>query len=332
MTHHVTLIYGDGIGPEVVSCTKEIIDACGVDIVWHEKLLGLEAFKRLGTPVPDDTIMSIKETKTALKGPTTTPIGSGYQSANVYLRKKLELYSCIRPIKSLPGIHTRYDNIDIVVIRENTEGLYSGKEIEVLPGCVVSLRTMTEQACLRISKAAFLYAQEQHRKKITLAHKANILKMGDGLWLSCGQKISQDFPDILFEDMIIDALCMKLVLQPNNFDIIVLENMFGDIVSDLCAGLVGGLGLVPSANMGNECAIFEAVHGSAPDIAGQGIANPTALIQSAVMMLHHLKEHEAALRIERALYRNLQEKSLKTKDLGGECRAYDFSKKLIENL
>lgn len=332
MAHHVTLIYGDGIGPEVVWCAREVVDAAGVKISWHEQPLGLGALERFGTAVPLETLESIKANKVALKGPTTTPVSGGHKSANVLLRKELDLYACIRPIKSIPGITTRYENVDLVVVRENTEGLYVGQEFAIQPGCVVSLRTMTQKGCSRIARAAFMYAQNHQRRKVTLGHKANILKMGDGLLLACADQVSRDFPHIPYDQIIVDALCMRLVMEPRDFDVIVLENMFGDMLSDLCAGLVGGLGVAAGANIGDDCAVFEAVHGSAPDIAGRDIANPTALIQSAIMMLQHLKEDGAAGRIERALYGVLAEQSLKTKDLGGTCGGRQFTKHLISRL
>jgi isocitrate dehydrogenase (NAD+) len=332
MAHQVTLIYGDGIGPEVVSLAREVVDKTGVKITWDERLLGLKALERFGDTVPDDTLSSIKANKVALKGPTTTPIGGGHKSANVRLRKELDLYACIRPVKSIPGVESRYGDVDLVIIRENTEGLYVGQELEIQPGCVVSLRTMTEKGCTRIAKTAFTYAHQHNRSKVTVGHKANILKLGDGLLLASAEKVRRDFPQIAYEQAIVDALCMRLVIDPTAFDVIFLENMFGDILSDLCAGLVGGLGIAAGANFGDEIAVFEAVHGSAPDIAGKDLANPTALLQSATMMLRHLNEPEQAQRIERALWATLKEKSLRTKDLGGECGASLFVKHIIDRL
>jgi isocitrate dehydrogenase (NAD+) len=332
MVHKITLIYGDGIGPEVVSATVEVIEASGVKVAWDQKLLGLKALEKFDESVPAETLESIKANKVALKGPTTTPVGRGHKSANVALRKALDLYACIRPIKSIPGINARFSDVDLVIVRENTEGLYSGQEFEVTPGCVISLRTMTEKGCRRIAQAAFDYAQKNHRKKVCLAHKANILKLGDGLLLSCAQKIRPAYPEIVFEESIIDALCMRMVTNPKDFDTIFLENMFGDILSDLCAGLVGGLGLVPGANIGQHYAVFEPVHGSAPDIAGAGIANPTATMQSAIMMLRHLGEHQKALQIENALFSVLKEPVLCTKDLGGESNTKQFVKYIIDRL
>ena len=332
MSHTATLIYGDGIGPEVVQSAIDIIDAARVKINWERELLGLEAIEKENNPVPQKTIDSIRKNRVALKGPTTTPLGTGHTSANVSLRKILDLYACIRPVKSIPGIDSRFSDVDIVVIRENTEGLYVGQEFEVQPGCVVSLRTITHKACMRIAQKAFVYATTMGKNKITVVHKANILKQADGLWLSCMQRVAKEFSKISYEEVIIDALCMKLVMNPESFQVLVLENMFGDIVSDLCAGLVGGLGLAPGANMGDSVAVFEAVHGSAPDIAGKNIANPTAMIESAILLLKYIKEERAALNIERALRLVLSEKSLRTKDLGGSLGTKEFTQAVIARL
>lgn len=330
--HQVAIIHGDGIGPEVVDAARHVVDESGANIEWHNHLLGLLAIERFGQAAPKETIDALSHLKVGLKGPTTTPIGGGHRSANVELRKKLDLYACIRPIKSMPGISSRFDNVDLVIVRENTEGLYVGQELVIQPGCVVSLRTMTERACSRIAHTAFMYAKNNQRKKVTLGHKANILKLGDGLLVSSGEKASRDFPGIAYEQMIIDALCMRLVMQPADFDVIFMENMFGDIVSDLCAGLVGGLGVAAGANLGDECAVFEAVHGSAPDIAGKDIANPIAMIKSAVMMLNHLGEFSCAHRIENALAVVMQEKSLQTRDLGGQSGTKQLVNNIIKNL
>jgi isocitrate dehydrogenase (NAD+) len=332
MPHEITLIYGDGIGPEVVRAAVDIIEAAHVKVNWHEKWLGIDGLKHSNAVVPKDTIESIKATKVALKGPTTTPIGFGHRSGNVILRKELDLYACIRPVKSIPGIKTCFSDVDLVVIRENTEGLYSGPEFEIQPGCVITLRTMTEKACTRIAQAAFKYAEKCNRHKVWVAHKANILKMGDGLLLAAAQKVRKDYPDIDYEEIIIDALAMRLVTHPTDFDVIFLENMFGDIISDLCAGLIGGLGLVPGTNIGEEWAVFEAVHGSAPDIAGSDLANPCALIQSSLMMLRHLGENHAAHKIESALFSVLSEKPLRTRDLGGKSGTKQFTKNVIARL
>lgn len=332
MPHAITLIYGDGIGPEVVQSAKEVISAANVKVSWHEKLLGLSALERLQEAVPKDTLESIRSTKVALKGPTTTPVGGGHKSANVTLRRELDLYACVRPVKSIPKVTTRFSDVDLIIVRENTEGLYSGHEMEVQKGCVVSMRIMTEKGCSRIARAAFEIAKKFGRQKVCAAHKANILKMGDGLFLACAQRVRKDYPEIHYEEAIVDALSMRLVTDPCAFDVIFLENMFGDIISDLAAGLVGGLGLVPGANIGDDYAVFEAVHGSAPDIAGKNSANPCAMIQSAVMMLQHIGEQKAALQIENALFQVLGEKSLRTKDLGGEATTTQFTKNLIARL
>lgn len=332
MVHKITLIDGDGIGPEVICSAASIIEASGVKVEWDHQLLGLKALDKFDDSVPKSTLESIKRNKVALKGPTTTPIGGGHKSANVALRKSLDLYACIRPIKSVPGVKTRFSDVDLVIVRENTEGLYSGQELEIQPGCVVSLRTMTEKGCMRIAKAAFEYAVKNRRHKVLLAHKANILKMGDGLLLKCAEKTRLEYPNIGFDQAIIDALCMRMVSDPKEFDVIFLENMFGDILSDLGAGLVGGLGLVPGANIGQEYAVFEPVHGSAPDIAGADLANPTAAIQSAVMMLRHISEHEKALSIESALFSVLEETKLCTKDLKGCSGTKQFTKYIIDRL
>jgi isocitrate dehydrogenase (NAD+) len=332
MAHTATLIYGDGIGAEVVQSAVDIIEAARVNMSWDVQLLGEKAIQEKNTPLPSETLESIRKNKVALKGPTTTPIASGHVSANVSLRKNLDLYACIRPVKSIPGLEGKFNHVDLVVVRENTEGLYVGQEFEVSSGCVVSLRVITQKACLRIAHKAFSFAQSTGRSKVSAIHKANILKKADGLWLACMRQVAQEYPKIQYEEVIIDALCMKLVMNPQSFQVLVLENMFGDIVSDLCAGLVGGLGLVPGANLGDTCAVFEAVHGSAPDIALKNQANPTAMIQSALMMLRYLKEEEAAHKIEKALFSCLQEKTLRTKDLGGSLGTREFCQQLIARL
>lgn len=332
MVHTITLIYGDGIGPEVVSSAVNIIEAAQVKVAWDEQLLGLKAIEHFNHAVPVKTIESIKKNKVALKGPTTTPVSSGHRSANVTLRKELDLYACIRPVKSIPGVETRYSDVDMVVIRENTEGLYSGQELEIQPGVVVSLRTMTEKGCTRIATAAFEYAKKNNRRSVCAVHKANILKMGDGLLLACADRVRKNYASIGYDQAIIDAFCMRVVADPKAFDVIFLENMFGDIVSDLCAGLIGGLGLVPGANIGDHAAVFEAVHGSAPDIAGRDLANPTAMIQSAIMMLRHIGEEKAAINVERALFEVLRDTSRRTRDLGGELGTSQFTKHVIDQL
>lgn len=332
MIHKITLIYGDGIGPEVMGSAVEVVESSGVLIEWDEKPLGLLALSVGDEALPKATLDSIRENKVALKGPTTTPVGFGHKSANVSLRKALDLYACIRPIKSVPGLKTRFSDVDLVIVRENTEGLYSGQELEVLPGCIISLRTMTKDGCRRIAKTAFELAQKEGRRKVCLAHKANILKMGDGLFLKTFEEVRPLYPEIGFEHALIDALCMRMVSDPRNFDVICSENMFGDILSDLGAGLIGGLGIVPGANIGRDCAVFEPVHGSAPDIAGADIANPTAAILSAVMMLRHLGELDAARRIESALFFVLEEPKRCTRDLGGNSSTRQFTRHVIDEI
>src|SRR5215203_3042947 len=278
--HTVTLIPGDGIGPEIIAATVRIIEASGVDIVWETQIIGAYALEKFGTTIPDATIESIKRNKVALKGPLTTPVGKGFTSVNVGLRKALDLYANVRPIRALPNIPSRNPELDLVIVRENTEDLYAGLEHIVVPGVVESIKIITEKASTRIARYAFEYAKANGRKKVTAVHKANIMKLSDGLFLECFYNVAKDHPDIEADDKIIDNCCMQLVMRPEQFDVLVMENLYGDIVSDLCAGLIGGLGLAPGANIGEQGAVFEAVHGSAPDIAGQGIANPTAILMS----------------------------------------------------
>lgn len=332
MSHRITLIPGDGIGPEVAEATQLVLKEAGVKIRWDIQDAGLGAFEKVGESVPEETIKSIKNNGVALKGPTTTPVGGGHRSANVQLRLALKLFACIRPVKSTPGIQTRYENVDLVIFRENTEGLYVGHEIEPMEDCVVSMKVSTRTACDKITRAAFEYAQKFGRSEITLAHKANILKQGDGLFLDCAERISAEFPGIKYGNAIIDALCMRLVMNPEQFDIILSENLYGDIISDLCAGLVGGLGLAPGINKGLDAAVFEAVHGSAPDIAGKGLANPTALLKSAVLMLEHLDEFDAARRIANAIAKVYANTPVRTGDLGGVATTKEFTKAVIAAL
>jgi isocitrate dehydrogenase (NAD+) len=312
-----TLIAGDGIGPEVVSAAVRVIEATGVVIKWDSQMAGVMAIATEGSPLPQKTLDSIRKNGLALKGPTTTPIGSGHASINVALRKGLDLYANVRPIKTLPGVKSRYDNVDLVIIRENTEDLYSGLEHVVVPGVVESIKVITEKASTRIAKFAFNYARTHGRKRITAVHKANIMKLSDGLFLDCCAKVAADFPDIKYDDIIVDNCCMQLVLDPTRFDMLLLENLYGDIVSDLCAGLVGGLGLAPGANIGEKGATFEAVHGSAPDIAGKNIANPIALILSAALLLDYIDEKAAGDRVRHAVTAVLKEGKHMPKDLGG---------------
>ncbi len=324
--HKITLLPGDGIGPEVTASVVAIIECASVDVEWEKYFVGSEAISRFGDPLPQEVLDSILRNKVGLKGPVTTPVGTGFQSINVRLRKTLDLYANLRPVKSLPNIKTRYDNIDLVVVRENTESLYAGLEHEVVPGVVESLKIITERASTRIARFAFEYARAHGRKRITAVHKANIMKLSDGLFLKCFRDVAKDYPNIKSDDRIVDNLCMQLVVNPNQFDMLLLENLYGDIVSDLTAGLVGGLGVVAGANIGENGAVFEAVHGSAPDIAGQNKANPLALLQSAVMMLHHIGEMDAAKRVTDAITKVLGSgPESRTRDIGGSGNTSDFT-------
>src|SRR5690242_4907743 len=324
--HKITLLPGDGIGPEVTASVVSIIECAGVDVEWEKYFVGSEAISRFGDPLPPEVLESILRNKVALKGPVTTPVGTGFASINVRLRKALDLYANLRPVRSLPNIITRYEDIDLIVVRENTEDLYSGLEHEVVPGVVESLKIITERASTRIARFAFEYARTHARKRVTAVHKANIMKMSDGLFLQCFRNVAKEYPNIEADDRIIDNCCMQLVVNPNQFDILLLENLYGDIVSDLTAGLVGGLGVVAGANIGENGAVFEAVHGSAPDIAGQNKANPLALLQSAVLMLHHIGEPGPAKRIEDAITKVLgMGPENRTRDIGGEGTTMDFT-------
>jgi isocitrate dehydrogenase (NAD+) len=331
--HTVTLIPGDGIGPEVTEAVIKIFEAVKAPIRWEKMEAGSDVMTKHGTPVPDDVINSIARNRVALKGPITTPIASGFQSANVTLRMRLNLYANVRPVRNMAGIKTRFDNVDIVVIRENSEDLYSGLEHVVVPGVVESLKIITETACLRIGRYAFQLAREWGRKKVTAVHKANIMKLADGLFLECLRRIAREFYEIEYQEMIVDNTCMQLVTRPEQFDVMVMENLYGDIVSDLCAGLVGGLGITPSGNIGEGgTALFEAVHGSAPDIAGRNMANPTALILSSVMMLKHMHEFDLAQRIERAVFEVMKDSSHLTADLGGNATTTEITEAIIQAL
>jgi len=332
LRHKITLIPGDGIGPEVTGATISVLRATGFEAEWETFVVGAEALSRFGDPLPENLIDSIKRNKIALKGPVATPIGTGFVSSNVRLRKALDLYANLRPIKSLTGVPSRYENIDLIVVRENTEDLYSGLEHEVVPGVVESLKIITDKASRRIAKFAFEYARREGRKKITAVHKANIMKLSDGLFLRCFREVAEGYPEITADDLIVDNTCMQLVINPTQFDMLLLENLYGDIVSDLCAGLIGGLGVAPGANIGEEIAVFEAVHGAAPNIAGRGIANPTALLLSAVLMLKYLNERERALRIQAALEKVLAEGKVLTRDLGGQATTLDFTEAIIRSL
>ena len=329
MKHKITLIPGDGIGPEVTKPTLAIIKAAGVKVEWESYLAGAEALKKHGTTIPQSLMDSFEKNRIALKGPVTTPVGEGFSSVNVELRQSFNLFANLRPIKNLPGVRARYQGIDLIVVRENTEGLYSGIEHEVVPGVVESLKIMTEKACTRIAKFAFDYARRHNRKKISAGHNANIMKLSDGLFLDCARKVSKQYKSIGFDDVIVDNACLQLVIDPWKFDILLMENLYGDILSDLAAGLVGGLGIVPGANLGDPYAIFETVHGSAPDIKGKNIANPIAMIQAAVMMLHHIAERAAADRISQALEQVLSKGEVMTADLGGSATTTKFADAII---
>jgi len=332
--HTIVLIPGDGIGPEVTSAAQRVVEAAGLSVEWVPLPAGATALEQgFDNVLPERTLAAIKAHKVALKGPVTTPVGKGFRSVNVQLRQKLSLYAAVRPVRSLPGIKTPFENVDMVIVRENTEGLYSGIENEVVPGVVTSLKVASETACTRIARYAFRYATKRHRKKITVFHKANIMKLSDGLFLDCSRKIHEDeYPNIDYEEVIIDAGCMRLVQNPERMDVLLMENLYGDLVSDLCAGLVGGLGVVPGANIGDDAAVFESVHGSAPDIAGKGIANPLACIMSAVMMLNHIHEEPAATKIKTAYDAVLAEGKTLTRDLGGNASTTEFTDALIAKL
>ncbi|MBK5256388.1 MAG: isocitrate/isopropylmalate dehydrogenase family protein [Vicinamibacteria bacterium] len=327
-----TLIAGDGIGPEVVSATVRVLEATGVVIEWEAEVAGAMAIALEGTPLPQKTLDSIRTNGLALKGPTTTPIGSGHASINVALRKTLDLYANVRPVKSMPGVKSRYDHVDLVIVRENTEDLYSGLEHIVVPGVVESIKVITEKASTRIAKFAFAYARENGRKRITAVHKANIMKLSDGLFLDCCARVAADYPEIKYDDIIVDNCCMQLVLDPTRFDMLLLENLYGDIVSDLCAGLVGGLGLAPGANIGERGATFEAVHGSAPDIAGMNLANPIALILSGAMLLDYIGENAAGTRVRNAVSSLLMEGKHLPHDLGGSASTSEVAEAIATRL
>ena len=327
--HTITLIPGDGIGPEVSAAVVQIIEATGVEVHWETHYAGAQALEKFGTTLPTELLESIKRNRVALKGPITTPVGKGFTSVNVGLRKALDLYANLRPVRALPNVDCRYPELDLIVVRENTEDLYSGIEHVVVPGVVESIKIITEKASTRVSLFAFEYARREGRKKVTAVHKANIMKLSDGLFLECFYNVSKDYPEIEADDKIVDNACMQLVMRPEQFDIMLLENLYGDIVSDLCAGLIGGLGLVPGANIGEQGAVFEAVHGSAPDIAGQGIANPTALLQSGILMLRYLGERDAAQKIETAMLKVFADGKVRTRDIGGDAHTAEFAEAII---
>jgi isocitrate dehydrogenase (NAD+) len=332
MRHKVTLIPGEGIGPEVATATKRVIDAAGVQIEWEELAARTDSATEAGQLVNQGAIDSVRRNRVALKGPTGTAIAGGAPSVNVALRKTLDLYANLRPVKNLPGVKSRFENVDIVLVRENTEDLYSGLEHEVVPGVVESLKIITERASTRIARFAFEYAKKSRRKKIHAIHKANIMKLGDGLFLKSVRAVAERYKDVEYKEMIVDNACMQMVLDPQQFDMLLLPNLYGDVMSDLAAGLVGGLGVVPSGNIGDESAMFEAVHGTAPDIAGKGLANPTALLMSGIMMLDHLGERPAARRIEAALERVYREGKHTTRDLGGKATTQEFTDAVISAL
>ena len=332
--HPVTLIPGDGIGPEVAEATVQVVEASGASIDWQRVEAGAGALARTGHYLPDDVLRSLETTKVGLKGPTATPIGGGFPSVNVALRKALDLYANFRPVRRLPGVNTRFSDlpIDLVIFRENTEDLYAGLEHEVVPGVVESLKIITERASLRIAHSAFAYARRAGRRKISVIHKANIMKLSDGLLLQCARRVAAQYPEIQHQELIVDNTCLQLVTRPETFDVLLLENLYGDIISDLCAGLVGGLGLVPAANLGDSGALFEAVHGSAPDIAGRNLANPTALMLSAALMLDHLGEADAAARLHAAIKQVYAEGRFLTQDVGGSTSTSDFTDAVLRQL
>ncbi len=330
--HRITLIPGDGIGPEITTAVLSVLDAAGLDAEWDTQPAGASALETHGTTLPDVLLESITRNRVALKGPLTTPVGGGFASVNVGLRKRLALFANLRPVWNIPSVPSRYQNVDLVIVRENTEDLYSGLEHEVVPGVVESLKIITSEASTRIAKFAFDYARAHTRRRVTAVHKANIMKMGDGLFLKCVREVAAQYPEITQDDRIVDAACMHLVMKPEQFDILLLPNLYGDIVSDLCAGLVGGLGVVPAANLGADAGVFEAVHGSAPDIAGRNIANPMALLLSALLMLRHIGEGAMADRIMSALGRVLADDKIRTRDLGGTASTTEFAAAIARRL
>ncbi|HKC12024.1 MAG TPA: isocitrate dehydrogenase (NAD(+)) [Vicinamibacteria bacterium] len=325
MGHRITLIPGDGIGPEVAAAAVRVLSATGLDLEWETEQAGAGAVGEHGSALPDRVLDSVRRNRVALKGPTETPVGKGHRSVNVELRKTLDLYANLRPVKTLPGVKSRYEDVDLVVVRENTEDLYSGLEHVVVPGVVESIKVITERASTRIALFAFEYAMKHSRKRVTAVHKANIMKLSDGLFLDCCRMVSRAFPNVTYDEIIVDNCCMQLVLDPTRFDTLLLENLYGDIVSDLCAGFVGGLGMTPGANVGEKAAVFEAVHGSAPDIADQNLANPTALLLSGLLMLEHIGERASAERIRAALLRVLAAGTVRTRDLGGTATTTEFT-------
>jgi isocitrate dehydrogenase (NAD+) len=328
----VVMIAGDGIGPEVMAATRQILAAAGARLDWVEAAAGLDAVEKFGEPLPDQTLDLIRKHRVALKGPCTTPIGKGFRSINVRLRHDLELFASVRPVQTLPGVKVPYDKVDLIVVRENTEGLYAGMEHYVVPGVVESLRLVTRDAADRIIRYAFELARHQGRHKVTVVHKASVLPLSDGMFLKIADQVADDYPFLEYEKRAIDQVALDLALDPTPYDVMVMENLFGDVMSDLCAGLVGGLGVVPGANIGARYAVFEAVHGSAPDIAGKGLANPIALLRSAAMMLDHIGQRVSAQRIEQSVRRTLQAGRGLTRDLGGDGNTRTITETLIANL
>jgi isocitrate dehydrogenase (NAD+) len=332
MSYRATLIPGDGIGPEVVAAAVRVVSATGVVVEWETETAGISAIGEHGTPLPARVLESVRRNRIALKGPTETPIAGGHRSVNVALRKELDLYANLRPVKTLPGIKSRYDGVDLFIVRENTEDLYSGLEHVVVPGVVESIKIITERASTRIAMFAFEYARTHGRKRVTAVHKANIMKLSDGLFLDCCRVVAKEYPEVTYDEIIVDNCCMQLVLDPTRFDLLLLENLYGDIVSDLCAGFIGGLGLAPGANIGETVAIFEAVHGSAPDLAGKNLANPTALVLSAAMMLDHIGERAAAERVRLAVREVLREGRKVTRDLGGSAGTTEIAEAIASRV
>jgi isocitrate dehydrogenase (NAD+) len=331
-SYTITLIPGDGIGPEVVSAAVRVLTATGLDFTFETEMAGAGAMGKEGKALPPRVLDSIRKNKVALKGPTATPIGTGHRSVNVELRKTLDLYANLRPVRTLPGVPSRYDGVDLIVVRENTESLYSGLEHVVVPGVVESIKIITEKASSRIARFAFEYAETNGRKRVTAVHKANIMKLSDGLFLDCCRAVAKSHPTVAYDEVIVDALCMHLVLDPTKFDVLLLENLYGDIVSDLCAGFIGGLGMAPGANIGETVAVFEAVHGSAPDIAGKNLANPIAMILSGAMMLEHMHELEAAGRVRKAVLAVLAEGKKLTRDLGGTAGTTEIAEAIASRV
>lgn len=330
--HKITLIPGDGIGPEVTDAAVRVIEAAGVEVEWERFVIGQEAIEQFGEPLPQPLLESIERNRVALKGPVGTPIGKGFTSVNVGLRKRLDLYANLRPVKNLPGVKTRFEDVDLIIVRENTEDLYSGLEHVVVPGVVESLKIITAQASTRIARFAFDYARKKGRKRVTSIHKANIMKLSDGLFLDCVRAVAKEYPEFHYDEKIVDNACMQLVVRPEEYDVLILENLYGDIISDLAAGLVGGLGIVPGANIGDKVAIFEAVHGSAPDIAGKNMANPTAVLQSTVMLLDYIGEEAAARRVCAAIDAVLVEGKVRTRDLGGTASTTEYTDEIVRKI